>query len=140
MLSEEPISAVHPLLTGINKLSTAAYLQHLYSSASNPFYRSCEEMLHQHFSVSEERWFYLTLMDVTKITTDKSLANTPMRLTEYQQTNEALPHLKCKYFHLQQTGFRVSRSIQGIFCLTHKQKFISCCNVWHLSQLPGIII
>jgi hypothetical protein len=47
-------------------------------------------------------------MDVTKITADKSLANAPMRQTEYQQINEALPPLKCKYLHLQQTGFRVS--------------------------------
>lgn len=79
-------------------------------------------MLHQHFGESEEWWFYLTVMDVTKITTDKGLANAPMRQTEYQQINEALPPLKCKYFHLQQTGFRVSWSIQGIFYPTHKQK------------------
>ena len=35
MLSEEPISAVHPLPTGINKLSAAAYLWHLYVQATH---------------------------------------------------------------------------------------------------------
>jgi hypothetical protein len=52
MFSEEPISSINPSLTSINKLSAAAYLSHFYSSASDPFYQSFEEMLHQHFGLS----------------------------------------------------------------------------------------